>query len=603
MSASSLTDLVARLRRDLEAAPAKPLRVSGLRGSAPALVPAPRPAPSNRRPVLVVAPDAPDGGGVRRRPALLSPATATRAGPLGRRVHYLPGWEVPPFEPLSPTREIVAARAEGLYHLLQTPDPVDRHHGRGAGPALPAARRLRRRRHLRRRGRDHGAGRRSPSGWSSGATTACRWSRTRATWRSAAASSTSSRPATRVRSASSSWATTSSGCASSTRCRSARSTAWRRSLLLPDAGARRARASAPAPARLVDERAAELGLARQERRELVEAVRSGLVVPGHRVRAALPLRRARHAGRLPAAGHALLDARRRRRSRPPSRPRGRRSTSHAEAAQRDGRFFPPPERLYLDPAAWRARSPAARASRSRALEELAGDGPRATHVLDRRARAARRRRAAEGPLAQVAAQLAAWQREGTRLVVRGVRAATQRERLQRLLARARHRDRAERRAVPAGARRAGPRRARARRRADPRRAACRPTGSWSSPRPRSSASGAPVRRGRRAQPARSPLDARRAQDRRLRRARRPRHRRSTAACAHMQVAGHRGRLPAPRVPRRRPPLRPGRPHQRRAALRERRRRGAGARQARRHVVGAGQGEDARSRSSPWRTTW
>src|SRR5207249_10788114 len=46
------------------------------------------------------------------------------AGPLGRRVHYLPAWEVPPFEALSPARETVAARAEGFYHLLQTTDPV-----------------------------------------------------------------------------------------------------------------------------------------------------------------------------------------------------------------------------------------------------------------------------------------------------------------------------------------------------------------------------------------------------------------------------------------------------------------------------------------------
>src|SRR5262249_58932827 len=46
------------------------------------------------------------------------------SGPLTRRVHYLPGWDVPAFEPLSPAREIVAARAEGLYHLLQTRDPV-----------------------------------------------------------------------------------------------------------------------------------------------------------------------------------------------------------------------------------------------------------------------------------------------------------------------------------------------------------------------------------------------------------------------------------------------------------------------------------------------
>src|SRR4029079_1415963 len=52
-------------------------------------------------------------------------AGAGRAvGPLERRVHVLPGWEVPPFESISPARETVAARMEGLYHLHQTSDPV-----------------------------------------------------------------------------------------------------------------------------------------------------------------------------------------------------------------------------------------------------------------------------------------------------------------------------------------------------------------------------------------------------------------------------------------------------------------------------------------------
>ena len=42
------------------------------------------------------------------------------AGPLGRRVHYLPGWEVPPFEPLSPTREIARRARRGAL-----PPPAD----------------------------------------------------------------------------------------------------------------------------------------------------------------------------------------------------------------------------------------------------------------------------------------------------------------------------------------------------------------------------------------------------------------------------------------------------------------------------------------------
>ena len=44
--------------------------------------------------------------------------------PLARRIHYLPAWDVAPFEDLSPTPEIVAARIEGLYHLQQTKNPI-----------------------------------------------------------------------------------------------------------------------------------------------------------------------------------------------------------------------------------------------------------------------------------------------------------------------------------------------------------------------------------------------------------------------------------------------------------------------------------------------
>jgi transcription-repair coupling factor (superfamily II helicase) len=46
------------------------------------------------------------------------------APPFSRRIHYLPAWDVVPFEDLSPTPETVAARIEGLYHLQQTKDPI-----------------------------------------------------------------------------------------------------------------------------------------------------------------------------------------------------------------------------------------------------------------------------------------------------------------------------------------------------------------------------------------------------------------------------------------------------------------------------------------------
>jgi len=46
------------------------------------------------------------------------------APPFSRRVHYFPAWDVVPFEDLSPTAEVVAARIEGLFHLLQSKDPI-----------------------------------------------------------------------------------------------------------------------------------------------------------------------------------------------------------------------------------------------------------------------------------------------------------------------------------------------------------------------------------------------------------------------------------------------------------------------------------------------
>jgi transcription-repair coupling factor (superfamily II helicase) len=46
------------------------------------------------------------------------------APPFSRRIHYFPAWDVVPFEDLSPTAEVIAARIEGLYHLQQTKAPI-----------------------------------------------------------------------------------------------------------------------------------------------------------------------------------------------------------------------------------------------------------------------------------------------------------------------------------------------------------------------------------------------------------------------------------------------------------------------------------------------
>ena len=119
---SSLADLVARLARALDEAPSAPVRVSGLRGSAPALCLA-RLVAERPRPMLVTLANAGEAEAFAADVRFFL-GDAAAPGPLARRVHYLPAWEVPPFEPLSPSRETVAARMEGLYHLVQTAAPV-----------------------------------------------------------------------------------------------------------------------------------------------------------------------------------------------------------------------------------------------------------------------------------------------------------------------------------------------------------------------------------------------------------------------------------------------------------------------------------------------
>ena len=97
-------------------------RVQGLKGGARAyflwrlLAAAPRPA-------LIITPTGKEAerlaGDLR-----FCFGEADDAEPFGRRIHYLPSWEVTPFEDLSPTADVVAARIEGLYHLRQSPNPI-----------------------------------------------------------------------------------------------------------------------------------------------------------------------------------------------------------------------------------------------------------------------------------------------------------------------------------------------------------------------------------------------------------------------------------------------------------------------------------------------
>jgi transcription-repair coupling factor (superfamily II helicase) len=422
----SLAELVGRLGRDLDRGPAGPLRISGLRGSAPALCLA-RLLAERQRPVLVVAAD---GATAESFAADLRFFAGDRetSGPLGRRVHYLPGWEVPPFEPLSPTREVVAARAEGFYHLLQTPDPVVVTtveavaqrclpravfadavtyvvEGETLAPEALAERLVEWGYHRVPLVQDPGdLARRGgildvfPAGYARPVRLEFVGDDVE---RIREFDPVSQRSLDRTEEV----------------------------LLLPVQELGRSRLG-PGPARLVDERAAEIGLARQERRELVEAVRSGLLVPG--IESLLPylyetpgtlaaylpagtLRWTLGAGAVEAAVEAAWAQ----------------VADHADAAQREGRFYPPPHRLYLDPTECRSALDSHPRVEVESLEELAGDAPRATtYATD--ALGLRTAPASDGPLAAVATQLNAWQRDGARLVVVAASDA-QRDRLQGLL--------------------------------------------------------------------------------------------------------------------------------------------------------------------------
>jgi len=120
-----MTDALASIVRSIdESIGARRGRVliGGVRDGASALILA-RLIRLRPRPVVVLAADDATAADVATDLSLLL-GEVRAANPLMRRVHLLPAWDVPPFEPLSPSRDVVAARIEGLYHLAQTPNPV-----------------------------------------------------------------------------------------------------------------------------------------------------------------------------------------------------------------------------------------------------------------------------------------------------------------------------------------------------------------------------------------------------------------------------------------------------------------------------------------------
>ena len=115
----SLRDVV---RRVLAVEAGRPLRVEGLRGGGRALLIAEsyrvRPAP-----FLVLAAGGTEAEALAGDLALfLGEGRTTPA--LERRVHLFPAWDVPAFEPLSPSAAVVADRLAALFHLLQGRDPI-----------------------------------------------------------------------------------------------------------------------------------------------------------------------------------------------------------------------------------------------------------------------------------------------------------------------------------------------------------------------------------------------------------------------------------------------------------------------------------------------
>ena len=100
----------------------RPWRVQGLKGGARAYF-LWRLLSASPRPALIIAPNGKDAESLSGDLRFCF-GEDDDAEPFARRIHYLPSWEVTPFEDLSPTTDVVAARVEGLYHLRQSVNPI-----------------------------------------------------------------------------------------------------------------------------------------------------------------------------------------------------------------------------------------------------------------------------------------------------------------------------------------------------------------------------------------------------------------------------------------------------------------------------------------------
>src|SRR5215475_6620423 len=76
-----------------------------------------------RRPALVIAPSGKEAERLASDLRFFFDESDD-APPFARRIHYLPSWEVTPFEDLSPAPDVVAARIETIYQLRHGTDPI-----------------------------------------------------------------------------------------------------------------------------------------------------------------------------------------------------------------------------------------------------------------------------------------------------------------------------------------------------------------------------------------------------------------------------------------------------------------------------------------------
>jgi transcription-repair coupling factor (superfamily II helicase) len=114
--------LGAKLARFLQGHWTGAKRLQGLQGGARAFLLA-LAAETSRRPVLIITAGARDAENLYDDLAFFLGEDRALSS-FGCRLHLFPSWEVLPFEKLSPHPEIIAARLEGLYKLIEEPAPI-----------------------------------------------------------------------------------------------------------------------------------------------------------------------------------------------------------------------------------------------------------------------------------------------------------------------------------------------------------------------------------------------------------------------------------------------------------------------------------------------